>query len=76
MGLRRVAVPESFAATLPPIDRVFLYHSRDDGEVPFRHLAWYAKRLPEATVRELDGGGHSFPSGLPELAADLRTVGS
>jgi hypothetical protein len=40
------AVPEGFAATLPPIDRVFLYHSRDDGEVPFRHLAWYAKRLP------------------------------
>jgi len=68
------AVPDGFAATLPPIDRMVLYHGRDDAVVPFMHLGWYAKRLPEALVRELDDGGHSFPGGLPQLAEDVRAV--
>ena len=68
------AVPEGFAATLPPIDRIVLYHARDDPEVPFTHLGWYAERLPQALVRELDEGGHSFVGGLPQLAEDVRAV--
>jgi uncharacterized protein len=51
-----------------------LYHGRDDAVVPFTHLGWYAKRLPEALVRELDASGHSFPRGLPQLAEDVRAV--
>jgi predicted alpha/beta hydrolase family esterase len=68
------AVPDDFAATLPPIDPIALYHARDDPEVPFTHLSWYAERLPEAMVRELDAGGHSFLGGLPQLADDIRAV--
>lgn len=68
------AVPDDFAATLPPIDRTVLYHGRDDAVVPFTHLDWYAKRLPKAIRRELVAGGHSFPDGLPRLAEDVRAI--
>src|SRR5688572_28525634 len=43
------ALREDFAPKLPPIRQIFLYHSRDDEEVPFAHLALYAKTLPQAT---------------------------
>src|SRR5215470_16485399 len=66
------ALRGDFAARLPPIARLFLYHSRDDDGVPFRHLARYARALPRATVRELDGYGHLFDRPFPELVADIE----
>ena len=45
-------------------DWMVLYQRRDDAAVPFTHLAWYAKRLPEAIVRDLDGGGSGTKSRL------------
>ena len=57
---------------LSRLDQVFLYHSRDDEEVPFEHLSRYAALLPQAVVRELDGRGHEFRSGCPELMDDIR----
>ena len=65
---------EDLAATLPPIPKIFLYHSRDDEEVPFAHLAHYAEKIPDAIVRELDGYGHLFSAGLPELADDIKRL--
>jgi uncharacterized protein len=62
---------EDFAARLPRIPRVVLYHSRDDDEVPFAHLGRYARALPRATVRELDGYGHLFETGCRELVDDI-----
>ena len=50
---------------LPP---TFLFHSRDDEEIPFAHLERYAQSLPEATVRPLDGTGHLLDRG------DLRGI--
>lgn len=63
---------EDFLSKLPKIPRVFLYHSQDDEVVPFAHLALYAEKLPQATVRELDGRGHSFSAGFPELVDDIK----
>ena len=55
----------------PPI---FLYHSRDDPVIPFTHLAMYAAKLPQATIREFDGRGHQFENDLSEVAADILSL--
>jgi len=68
------AVPDDFAAHLPPIRHLFLYHSRSDEEVPFASLLRYQEQLPQATVRVLDGKHHSFTEGLPLLAQDIKQL--
>ena len=65
---------EDFASKLPEGLPVFLYHSRDDEVVPFAHLALYAERLPQATVREFDGRGHQFGDDLSEVARDIELL--
>ncbi len=35
---------EDFAAKLPPIGQIFIYHSQDDEVVPQTHVALYAER--------------------------------
>ncbi len=68
------ALREDFAARLPAIQKLFLYHSRDDAEVGLAHLARYANALPRAVVRELDGYGHLFDQPCPELVGDILTA--
>jgi predicted alpha/beta hydrolase family esterase len=63
---------EGFASRLPRGVPIFLYHSRDDEWVPFAHLAIYAGKIPQATVREFDGRGHQFNNDLSEVAADIK----
>lgn len=70
-AIAEYALPDDFAARLPPIGRLFLYHSRDDAEVPFAHLERYARALPRAVVRELDGYGHLYDKPCPELVRDI-----
>lgn len=65
---------KTFAASLPDINELFLYHSRKDSVVPFNHLSYYAKQLPFANVREIDGSEHIFASGLPEMARDIKSL--
>ena len=67
---------EDVAAKLVNIPRIFLYHSRDDDVVPFAHLALYAAKLPQATVRAFDGRGHQFGNDLAEVAADIKHAAS
>ena len=40
-------LPNSFAAKLPHISKLILYHSRHDPVVPFAHAQHYAKQLPK-----------------------------
>jgi uncharacterized protein len=61
-----------FASKLPEDLPVFFYHSRDDEVVPFAHLALYAERLQQATMREFDGRGHQFDGDLSEVARDIE----
>lgn len=65
---------EGFASQLPNGLPIFLYHSRDDEWVPFAHLAMYAEKLPQATIREFDGRGHQFNNDLSEVAADIKSL--
>jgi predicted alpha/beta hydrolase family esterase len=67
------AVPDDVGSKLPT-SRIFLYHSRDDPEVPFSHLAHYQQHLPTATARAIAGSEHSFIEGLPVLAEDIRRL--
>jgi len=63
---------EDFPNKLPKNIPVFLYHCRDDEEVPFEHLSLYAQRLPQATVREIESGGHQVNNDLSVVAKDIK----
>lgn len=65
---------EDFVPKLPLIPKIFLYHSRDDEWVPFGHLARYAKKFPQATVRKIDGSEHEFGNGLPDVVNDIKSL--
>jgi serine hydrolase len=67
------AVPDDVGSRLPAT-RVFLYHSRDDPEVPFAHLGYYEEHLPTAIVRPIAGSEHSFVEGLPLLVEDIKSL--
>lgn len=66
-------LPRNIAEKLASIPRIFLYHSRDDEVVPFAHLALHAARVPQATVRAVDGRGHQFGNDLTDVARDIRS---
>jgi predicted alpha/beta hydrolase family esterase len=69
------ALAPDFAARLRDVSPLCLYHSRDDPEVPFKHLERYHRALPQAKVRRLKGRGHEFNQPeFPELAADIRRL--
>lgn len=61
-------------ATLPQTIPLNLYHSRDDQDVPFAHLALYAAKFPHATLHEVETGGHQFNNDLSHMAADIRSL--
>ena len=67
------ALPDDFASRLPE-SPTFLYHSREDAEIPLSHLRRYQEQLPHATARVIDGSQHSFIHGLPELVGDLQAI--
>jgi predicted alpha/beta hydrolase family esterase len=67
------ALPEGWPDPETELPPIFLFHSRDDEEIPFEHLERYARRLPAATANPLDGNGHLFDRGeLGEIAATIR----
>ncbi len=63
-----------FADNLPKEVPIFLYHCRDDDVVPIDNLALYAQKLPQATVREIERGGHQFNNDLSLVAKDIRSL--
>lgn len=75
-GTDDFAMETTFASTLPDMGAVVMYHSRDDEWVPFSHLALWAEKIPHATVRQLDGQGHSFSNKeFLELVEDIKSIG-
>jgi predicted alpha/beta hydrolase family esterase len=67
------ALPAAFAAAVSDIP-IFLYHSRDDPEIPLSHLRRFQEQLPNATSRVIDGAEHSFTDGLAQLVHDIRAT--
>lgn len=67
------ATPDNLAPRLPGEVPIYCYHSRDDESVPFSHLALYAKRLPHAVIREVDGG-HQLNNDVSAVAKDIKSL--
>lgn len=65
---------ENFADNLPEDVPVFLYHCRDDEEIPFDHVGLYAQKLPQAIVHEIASGGHQLNNDLSLVANDIKTL--
>ena len=65
---------DDFPDKLPKNAPVFLYHCRDDEEVPFAHLSLYAQKLPRAIVREVGSGGHQLNNDLSLVAKDIMSL--
>ena len=63
---------ENFAAKLPTIPKIFLYHSIHDKVVPFTHFKHYKQKLPMANTQILNGNEHDFSNGLPKLVNDIK----
>jgi hypothetical protein len=63
------------ASKLPPDTPVFFYHSTEDEIVPFSHLALYAKKIPNATIRKIFGRGHQLNNDLTEIVKDIKNLG-
>lgn len=63
-----------FADKLPENFPIFLYHSKDDEQVPFEHLNQYAQQLPQSTIREIGSGGHQLDNDLSAVAADIKSL--
>jgi len=59
-----------FADHLPDVP-IFLYHCRDDEVVEFSHLQLYADKIPHATVRAIETGGHQFNDDMSPIASDI-----
>lgn len=73
-GYEELALADGFAARLPAGVPVFVYHAHDDQVVPFEHLALYAQTVPQATVREIEAGGHQFNDDLSGVAQDIKAL--
>ena len=67
-------LPDDFASKLPKKAPITFYHSRGDEWVPFAHMALYASKVLQATIREFDGRGHQFNNDLSEVAADIKAL--
>jgi serine hydrolase len=69
------ALPDDWPDPATELPAIYLFHSRDDEELPISQLDRYAERLPGATARRLDGNGHLFDRGdLSEIVQAIRSL--
>jgi predicted alpha/beta hydrolase family esterase len=70
-----VALPRDAADHYPRGVPLFLYHGEEDEVVPVSHLGMYAKALPQAIVRRLQGRNHQLNDDMSEVARDIESLG-
>lgn len=73
---RGLKLREDFAENLPTAVPMFLYHCRDDEEVPFSQFEEYRRQLPRATFRAIARGGHQFNDRLAVVTEDIQALPS
>ncbi|MBY5408954.1 hypothetical protein HFO98_10815 [Rhizobium leguminosarum] len=66
---------KDFSGRLPPTVPVHLCHWTDDGEALTAHVHLYAKAIPHAVVRTLDGKDHQLNDDISEVAREIRLFG-
>ena len=61
-------------ARLPEATPIYLYHGSADETAPFAHIDLYARVIPYALVRRLEGRNHQLDDDLAEVVADVRAL--
>lgn len=56
------------------VQKVFIYHSKDDQICPYSHAERLAKLLPEAEFLTFEDRGHFQQSDFPELLANITAT--
>lgn len=56
------------------VDKIFLYHSKDDPMVPFVHAEKFQSHLPKAKLMVFADRGHFNLPEFPELLENIRRV--
>jgi len=69
-------VPESLDGLKNQVDKIFLYHSKDDPVVPFEDVEKYKEKLPNAQIRIFENRGHFSMEHFPEIVEDLKKIAS
>jgi predicted alpha/beta hydrolase family esterase len=64
----------NFADKLPVEVQIFMYHCKDDEEVPFSHFEQYKQKIPQANFREIKNGGHQLNNDLTLIAEDIKSL--
>jgi predicted alpha/beta hydrolase family esterase len=59
-------------ARLPAATPIYLYHGSADDTAPFAHIDLYARAIPYAFVRRLEGRNHQLDNDLAEVAVDVH----
>lgn len=68
-------LPDDFPEALSGIERIVLFHSRDDEEVSFDHLGSWGRRLPRAELHELRGANHVLSKGdIGQVVAAIKAL--
>ena len=68
-------LPSDLGARVPDRVPLFFNHGREDEVVPFGHVELFARALPQAVVRRLDGRNHQLNDDLSDVAGDIRRLG-
>ncbi|MBB4635221.1 hypothetical protein FHS01_001231 [Longimicrobium terrae] len=71
---KEAQLPADAAERIPHDLPLFLYHGREDEVVPVSHVEMYARVLPQATVRRLDGRNHMLNDDLSEVAQAIKRL--
>ena len=69
-----ITAQDRLGSGLPDGVPVYLYHGSGDEIVPHSHVYLYAKAIPQAIVRRLEGRDHQLHNDLREVAEDIRSV--
>jgi predicted alpha/beta hydrolase family esterase len=55
---------------------VYLYHGSEDETTPIAHVELYARAIPQAVVRRLEGRDHQLNENMSEVARDIEQLDS
>ncbi|MGE5297828.1 MAG: alpha/beta hydrolase [Acidobacteriaceae bacterium] len=67
-------LPKSFKKLSEQVDKIFIYHSKDDPIVPFIDSGKYSKLLPKASLRVSKDRGHFIQEKFSELVKDIKSL--
>lgn len=61
-------------AEIDKVEKMYIYHSKNDQVVPFQHQSWYSEKFPLAMAISLEGVDHIVSEPAQALIQDLDTM--